>query len=82
MASLHLRDVPDKVYEQIRALARAERRSLGAQALTLLEEALAERAFRQRGLAALKRMEERSKEYPRQPDDVDSAVLLREDRER
>ncbi len=52
------------------------------QALTLLGEALAERAFRRRGLAALKEMEERCKDQPRQPDDVDSVILLREDRER
>jgi hypothetical protein len=82
MPTLYLRDVPEEVHERIQALAREERRSLSAQALTLLEEALAEREFRQRGLAALKEMEEHSKDYPRRPDDVDSVFLLREDRER
>ncbi len=82
MPTLYLRDVPDGVYEQLKALAREERRSLSAQAITLLEEALVERAFRRRGLDALKEMEEHSKDYPRQPDDVDSVFLLREDRER
>jgi plasmid stability protein len=50
MPILYLRDVPDDVYEELRALAGRERRSLSAEALTLLGEALAHREFRGRFL--------------------------------
>lgn len=36
MATLHVRDVPDDVHAKIRALARAEGRSLNAQVVRLL----------------------------------------------
>ena len=36
MATLHVRDVPNDVYEKIRALARSEGRSLNAQVVRLL----------------------------------------------
>jgi len=36
MATLHVRDVPDDVYERIRSLARSEGRSLNSQVIRLL----------------------------------------------
>jgi plasmid stability protein len=41
MAVLHVRNVPDGLYERIRARAQAERRSIGGEIITLLEQAVA-----------------------------------------
>lgn len=44
MATLHVRNVPDELYEELRAAAEREGRSIGAQAITLLGFALSQRA--------------------------------------
>jgi plasmid stability protein len=41
MAILHVRGVPDDLYEQIRTKARAERRSISGEVILLLERAVA-----------------------------------------
>lgn len=43
MATLHVRNVPDDIYEDLRAAAEADGRSIGAEAISLLRGALAER---------------------------------------
>jgi plasmid stability protein len=43
MATLHVRNVPEELYEELRALADREGRSIGAEAVALLRRALAER---------------------------------------
>jgi len=40
MATLHVRNVPDDLYERLRAAAEAEGRSIGAQAIALLRTGL------------------------------------------
>ena len=80
MPTLYLRDVPEDVYEGLKALATQERRSLSAEALTLLGEALAHLAFRRRGLVALERIGAWDSDYKPLPDGVDSSALLREGR--
>jgi plasmid stability protein len=44
MATLHVRKVPDELYEELRALAQRDGRSIGAEAIALLRGALSERA--------------------------------------
>ena len=44
MATLHVRNVPDELYEELRAAAEREGRSIGAEAITLLRFALSQRA--------------------------------------
>jgi plasmid stability protein len=44
MATLHVRNVPDELYEELRAAAERDGRSIGAEAVMLLRGALAERA--------------------------------------
>ena len=44
MATLHVRNVPDELYEELRASAAREGRSIGAEAISLLQTALGERA--------------------------------------
>jgi plasmid stability protein len=82
MATLHVRDVPDALYEQIKQLARARNRSLSAEVTTLLEQAVtAEERRRSQSqlLAEAKRLRESLKWDPSYPDSV---TLLREDRKR
>lgn len=43
MATLHVRNVPDELYEELRAAAERESRSIGAEAIILLRLALRER---------------------------------------
>jgi plasmid stability protein len=43
MATLHVRNVPDDLYEELRVVAEADGRSIGAEAISLLRGALAER---------------------------------------
>lgn len=43
MPTLHVRNVPQKIYRRVSALAQSQRRSLSGQVITLLEEALADR---------------------------------------
>ena len=40
MATLHVRNVPDELYEELRSRAAEHRRSLSAEAIKLLEDAL------------------------------------------
>ena len=42
MAILHVRNVPEPLYEQLQARAEAQRRSLSAEVITLLEWAIEE----------------------------------------
>jgi plasmid stability protein len=53
MATLHVRNVPDELYERLRASAEEDGRSIGAQATTLLRGALVQYDERTRGLRRL-----------------------------
>jgi antitoxin FitA len=82
MATLHVRNVPDQLYQQISQLARAQNRSLSAEVTTLLERAvIVEERQRSQAelLAEMKRLRE-SRTW--NPDWPDSTELLREDRAR
>ena len=43
MATLHVRNVPDELYEELRVSAESDGRSIGAEAISLLRRALTER---------------------------------------
>ena len=53
MATLHVRNVPDDLYEQLREAAAEDGRSIGAQATALLRDSLAARGVRCRGVDRL-----------------------------
>jgi plasmid stability protein len=79
MATLHVRSVPDHLHEQLQEMARNSHRSLSAQVITLLAEALAaqENSTRQAQLLA----DIRRRRFHPPPGAPDSVELLRKDRE-
>ena len=55
MATLHVRNVPDDLYEDLRATAERDGRSIGAEAITLLRTALFQRAQMVEGIQQVAR---------------------------
>ncbi|MCL5104034.1 MAG: hypothetical protein M1133_07965 [Armatimonadetes bacterium] len=82
MATLHVRNIPDDIYQAIQALASQEQRSIGAEVAILLERALEQESLRDRRMRLLEEIGNRRRSF-RQPEGaVDSLTLLREDRAR
>ncbi|MCX6377331.1 MAG: hypothetical protein NTU88_15070 [Armatimonadetes bacterium] len=79
MPTLYVRDCPDDLHRKLRARAARERRSLGAEVIVLLEEALEHEAIRERRSQALENIARRRRSMPKSSDSLD---LLREDRNR
>lgn len=80
MAILHIRGVPDRMYEELQVLAQEEQRSLSAQVIALLQQALDTEARRAQQGAVLDAIRRRRFKLPTGA--PDSLILLREDRER
>ncbi len=78
MATLHVRNVPDSLYEQLRELAESKNRSLSAEVIILLGRALEETTGDQAALLA--RIRRRRSFTPAVAGAPDSTTLLREDR--
>lgn len=80
MAILHVRNVPDELYERIRHRAQAHNRSISAEVITLLDRALLEPERSQDDvLASIRR---RRFFQPSEVGAPDSTSLLHEDRAR
>ncbi len=80
MPTLHVRSVPEDLYARLQQRAAAQQRSLSAQVITLLEQALSAEQTRQRQSKLLARIRRRrAASAYRAPDSV---RLLREDRQR
>ena len=80
MANLHVRNVPDPLYNKIQHLAAIDERSLSAEVVSLLDQGVADRELRSRQkktLGAIRR--HRFKPATGIPSSVD---LIREDRRR
>jgi plasmid stability protein len=86
MATLYVRDVPQEVYDALRARAEEEGRSISAEAIALLKKALEDETEARRRqaehMAALKRMGEISDSITLPPGYPGSVELLRKDRAR
>jgi len=80
MATLHVRNFPDSLYEQLRLRAEKEGRSLSAEVITLLERALHHTGRDQATILA--DIRRRRFFNPAAVGAPDSVTLLREDRER
>lgn len=82
MATIYARNCPEDLYEKVKARAAASRRSLGAEVVVLLDQALSSDDPVKRRLQALERIAERRRRNPQPPGAVDTLTLLREDRAR
>ena len=80
MNTLHVRSVPDDLYERLRELAHARNRSLSAQVITMLSEAVEKEEHRKEQVKALGAVRRRRFAAPRGT--PSSLELLREDRGR
>ena len=82
MATLHVRNVPDKLYKRIHKLAEQENRSVTAEVIRLLSQGVRAREAR-RGVAdVIDRIRRRSQKIELPRGWRDSAELIREDRSR
>ena len=82
MPILHVRNVPEDLYEQVRRRAAAERRSLSAEVIRLLEGALAQAEPAGSQTEILAEIRRRRSFHPAHAGAPDSTTLLREDRVR
>jgi plasmid stability protein len=80
MPTLHVRSVPEDLYERVRQLAQLRSRSLGAQVVTMLYEALDEEEQRKDQAHVLTSIRRRRFAPPENA--ASSLDLLREDRHR
>jgi len=80
MATLHVRNVPDELYERLKSLAEEHHRSLSAEVIDLLQEAAAAGSRRSRTLAALDALHQIALENGPQPAGT-AARLIREVRD-
>jgi plasmid stability protein len=79
MPTLHVRSVPDDLYEQLHFLARSRSRSLSAQVITMLYDALADEERRKEQTQVLTAIRRRRFVPPGNGKSLD---LLQEDRRR
>ena len=80
MNTLHVRSVPDNLYKRIQQLAQSKNRSLSAQVITLLEQALDIEERRKKQAKVLSSIQRRRFTAPKNaPSSLD---LLKEDRAR
>ena len=82
MATLHVRNVPEKLYKRIQKLAEKENRSVTAEVIQLLNQGLQVREARQGVAAIVQRIRRRAHKVQLSRGWVDSAELIREDRSR
>ena len=80
MSTLHIRSVPEDLYTQVQELARLSSRSLSAQVVTMLYQALEDEARGGQQGQALQAIRRRRFAPPKGA--PTSADLLREDRQR
>ncbi len=78
MPILHVRNVPGALYEQLKERAEAQRRSLSAEVIMLLEWAIEQAEYD--SATALRAIRERRAAYTAPDNTPDSVTLLREDR--
>jgi plasmid stability protein len=80
MSTLHVRSIPEELYTRLQELARMSNRSLSAQVVTLLYQALEDEERRHQQSQALSSIRRRRFTLPEGA--PDSVQLLREDHQR
>ena len=82
MAILHVRRVPERMYGRLRSLAKARKRSLSAEVITLLDGALHDEEVNRSQAEVLTRIRRRLLQRKPLPAGADTLTMLREDRAR
>jgi plasmid stability protein len=82
MATLHVRNVPDKLYKRIHKLAQEENRSVTAEVIQLLNQGLQAREARRSAAGIIDRIRGRVRKTALPRGWTDSVELIREDRSR
>ncbi|MGH8191930.1 MAG: FitA-like ribbon-helix-helix domain-containing protein [Rhodanobacteraceae bacterium] len=82
MPTLHVRNVPDKLYRHIQKIAEDEGRSLTAEVVQLLDHGIRATESRRGAAALLKRIGKRAQAVDLPHGWNDSSALIREDRGR
>jgi len=80
MPTLHVRNVPEELYERIRARAQDESRSITAEVIQLLQRALSDNEQGQAKI--LERIQRRRFFRPEDVNAPDSTAMLHQDRSR
>ena len=80
MNTLHVRSVPDDLYERLQQLAHSRNRSLSAQVITMLAQAIEDEERRKNQVKILNAIQRRRFKAPKNA--PSSLELLREDRGR
>ncbi|HUE99035.1 MAG TPA: hypothetical protein VMN99_07250 [Anaerolineales bacterium] len=80
MPTLHVRSVPEDLYQEIQKLAEERSRSLSAQVVTMLAQALEDEKSRKTQIRALASIRRRRFSAPKKS--PSSPEMLREDRKR
>ena len=80
MPILHVRNVPEELYDRLQRRAREQRRSLSAEVITLLSQAVEQAGLSPENTLAAIRL--RRSFHPADAGAPDSTTLLRRDRER
>lgn len=80
MATLHVRNVSDELYDRLKALAGEDHRSLSSEVIWLLEQAVVAGSRRRRMLAAIHALDQIALENGPVPDGT-AAGLIREIRD-
>ena len=82
MKTLYVRNVPEGLHAKLKRLAARNRRSLGAQVVVLIDQALRPESPERSRSEVIDRIERRLKRYAPPADSVDTLTMLREDRRR
>lgn len=82
MATLYVRNVPEKLYKRIRKLVKEEGLSISAKVIQFLSQGLRMRESRRNTVAVIARIRERAQEIELPHGWKDSVALIREGRSR
>jgi plasmid stability protein len=82
MATLHVRNVPETLYQRIQNLAQKENRSVTAEVIQLLSQGLKVRETHREASTIIDRIQERARKVVLPAGWVDSVDLIRKDRSR
>jgi plasmid stability protein len=82
MATLYVRNFPDELYSKVKDKAAQSRRSVSAEVVMLVDEALRVEDKQEEQAEILRRIAERRRSYTPPPGATDTLTLLREDRAR